>query len=238
MTLKYRSKEEEYMDNPDLSQSDLEVALKDISRVNALLGGNRITIQAIHKQLLNCDEKKEFTILDVGCGDGTMLRKIADFYKRKEIKVKLIGIDINEKSIQKAKELSVSYPLIDYRVVNVYHLQVDTFSCDLIISTLTLHHFDDKEITNVLRKCLELAKIGVIINDLHRSYMAYYLFKLFSLFFIKGYVAKSDGLVSIQRGFRKKELQRYAEEIPSKRYAISWKWAFRYLFFIKTEQVG
>ena len=47
MSFKKRSNQEELMDNLDLDKRILKLALKDISRVNKLLGGNNITINAI-----------------------------------------------------------------------------------------------------------------------------------------------------------------------------------------------
>ena len=57
--------------------------------------------------------------------------------------------------------------------------------------------FDSIPSTVTINEYVELAKIGIVINDLQRSGLAYYLFKLFSLIFIKTDVAKIDGLISI-----------------------------------------
>jgi len=77
-SLKYRSNEEELMDDPEIDDIALNTALSDISRVNKMLGGNAITIKAVHKLLHDQNQEREFTILDLGCGDGEMLRAISD----------------------------------------------------------------------------------------------------------------------------------------------------------------
>ncbi len=237
VNLRHRSKEQELMDNPLIEEKALKTALSDVSRVNKMLGGNAITIKAVHKLVSNHGHNKELVILDLGCGDGEMLRGIANFFRKKNKKVKLIGLDLNEKSLSYAKTLSISYPEITFVNLNLLEIDETQFNCDIIICTLTLHHLSCEEIKNVMKKSVKLASVGVIINDLQRSVLAYYLFKIFSLFFIKGYVAKNDGLVSIKRGFRKAELVTYASNIGLKKYRIDWKWAFRYRWVIETGPV-
>ncbi len=233
----HRSDEKELMDDPLLEEKALKIALSDISRVNSMLGGNSITINAVHKLLKNSERDKEVVILDLGCGDGEMLRNISDSFRNQNIKIKLIGVDLNEKSLIYAKELSGAYPEITFLHLNLLEIDQEAFSCDVIICTLTLHHLTCEEIKRVIKKSVKLASTGVIINDLQRSKLAYYLFRLFSFFFIKGHVAKNDGLISIKRGFKKQELVRYATTLDLKRYHIDWKWAFRYRWIIETSQV-
>ena len=101
-----------------------------------------------------------------------------------------------------------------------------------MLCTLTLHHFNDKELHFFVTKFTELATLGVIINDLERNSLAYTLFKGFSAFFIKSKVAYEDGLTSITKGFKRKELTEYAQKIPNYQHVISWRWAFRWLWLI------
>lgn len=233
VNLKYRSKEHEIMDDPAIKDRALNEALSDISKVNRWLGGNNITIKAIHKLVKKIPLSKEIVICDLGCGDGEMLRTIANSFKRTKRNIRLIGIDLNEKSLQSAKKKSLSYPQISFLKQNILEIDTSRFSCDIIIATLTLHHFDDKQIKEILKKSVEIANKAVIVNDLHRSVIAYYLFKVFSFFFIKSYVAKNDGLVSIKRGFKKQELIQFSKQINVPEYKVDWKWAFRFGWVLK-----
>lgn len=229
-----RAAEQELMDDPNISEIELKNALADISKVNKLLGGNRITIKALERLFKEYPLKKEWTIVDIGCGDGEMLRLIADYFRSKNLHLHLVGFDLSPQSIAMGEALSQTYDTIDLKVKDVLTLQEDSFECDIILCTLTLHHFKDQEILKFMRQFVALAHVAVIINDLQRSKIAYQLFRLFSRIFIKSHIAKNDGLISIASAFKKHELKKVAQQLELKHSEITWKWAFRYLWLIKT----
>lgn len=230
MDLSERSKEIELMDGFQGTENELELVLTDINRVNAVLGGNAITLEAVFR-LLRKHPKKSYTILDVGCADGNMLREIALRARKAKIIIKLIGLDLNDLSLVIAKKKSLKFPEIEYLNQDVFTLE--NMDLDIVITTLTLHHFRDRDIPKFLHRFSEMASIGVVINDLQRSRLAYYLFRAFSVIFIKTYTAKHDGLISILRGFKKKELQNFADQLPNIDHQISWKWAFRFRWVLQ-----
>ncbi len=229
-----RSTELELMDDPDMDAEKYREAYLDINRCNRLLGGYGITLKALEK-LMEITPKKSYTILDMGCGDGQMLRKVHNYLERKGIPFKLIGIDLRDDVLDIAREKSKDFPKIQFIKQDILELDRQ-FDCDVLLCTLTMHHFTDANIHRFTKKFIEIAKIGVIINDLERNQMAYQLFKLFSFFFIKTPIAKYDGLVSISKGFVKKELQAFAKPLEAAKHTITWKWAFRYVWIMQTNR--
>src|SRR5690606_27432053 len=77
----YRTSEEEIMDDFYLQGEELRRTLEDLDRVNKWLGGNRITLEGIRK-LLPTRSSGRIRIVDVGCGNGTLLREIAAFGRK------------------------------------------------------------------------------------------------------------------------------------------------------------
>lgn len=223
------------MDDPNLDRESYKKAYHDINRCNTLLGGANITLKAI-KKLMHSHPKKSYTIFDMGCGDGYMLRKVSQEFENQDVDLKLIGIDLRDDVIAIAEEASCSFPNISFQKSDIMNLN-RVQNCDILLCTLTMHHFEDDEIEKFATRFGELAKIGVIINDLQRSKLAYGLFKLFSFFFIKTQIAKEDGLISISKSFHKKELQRLADKISGLKHTIEWKWAFRYLWTMEPIQI-
>lgn len=231
MYFSFRSEAEELIDNPNLDQESLRKAYLDINRCNTILGGTSITLKNVNK-LIEKHPQKSYTIYDVGCGDGHMLRKIAEFNGNRKANLHLVGIDIREDILAIAQNASKSYKTIEYQKVNVLSLD-ETQKCDILLCTLTMHHFSEGEIERFLKKFSELARLGIIINDLERSKLAFVLFKIFRHLFLKSKVAKKDGLTSIQRGFVKSDLKRMALNLKNLYHTIEWKWAFRYLWVME-----
>ncbi|OYU79036.1 MAG: methyltransferase [Flavobacterium sp. BFFFF1] len=227
---KYRSDAPEVMDDFNLEGEILRDALDKIAGINQWLGGNKVILNGIDKLIGNVDTTKEIRICDIGCGNGDMLRSIADYGLINNLKFKLTGIDANNFTINHARKLSVHYPNVDYRCEDVFKNEMA--SQDIIICTLTLHHFKDHEILQLIKKFYEKCQIGIIINDLERSALAYRLFQIVCFVFRLNKMSKDDGLVSILRGFRKKELVGYSEKLNLQNYTIRWKWAFRYQWII------
>lgn len=229
-----RSDVGEHLDEPNLDRESYRKAYLDINRCNTLLGGTAITLKAIRK-LMNNHPKESYTIFDMGCGDGHMLRSIADAFENEAVALRLVGIDLEEEIVNIAREASSSYTSIQFKKADI--LTMDRIEgCDILLCTLTMHHFKEKDILKFIKKFSELARLGIIINDLERSKLAYYLFKIFSFFFVKSTIAKEDGLTSIQKGFRKPELRQMATQFKDLRHTIEWKWAFRFLWVMEPNQ--
>ncbi|MGB5667566.1 MAG: methyltransferase domain-containing protein [Maribacter sp.] len=230
--LSVRSESPEIMDDFHGDINELKPILGDINRVNSILGGNAITLDAVF-QLIHEHPRESYTILDMGCAEGSMLRELALAGRKKLIKLKLIGVDLNEDALELGKRASQDFPEIQFLAKNILHSDFSDFKCDIIITTLTLHHFPDDSILVFIKQFSKLASIGIVVNDLQRSTTAYYLFKVFSLIFIKTKVAKTDGLISIRRGFLKSDFDRYARTLPNIKHHIQWKWAFRYVWVMR-----
>lgn len=233
MNTTYRSNEPELMDDFSMSGEILTDALDKIDRINQLLGGNQVTINGL-KQLLDSKNSKTISILDVGCGNGGMLRELADFALKRKLKFDLTGIDANLSTVQHAQQQSQGYPAIKYICTDIFNEMKQDWNYDVILCTLTLHHFKDQELIALLRFFKKSARIGIVINDLHRSAIAYYLFQAICFLFRLNHMSRLDGLTSILRGFKRKDLEQYSNALKLMDYRIKWKWAFRYQWIIKT----
>jgi 2-polyprenyl-3-methyl-5-hydroxy-6-metoxy-1,4-benzoquinol methylase len=230
---KYRSLMTEKMDDFSISGLELRKTLITLGRINRWLGGNRVTLNGIRKVLNGHSKKEPITILDLGCGGGDILRDVAEFGKQKGYSFKIIGVDANKSTVGYAKELSQSFPDISFLHCDIFSEEFKRLEYDLVLTSLFLHHFDDKQLEGLIRGILEKASIGIVVNDLHRHGMAYLLFRLLCLFTTNDMV-KEDGLISILKGFKRDELIRISENIGAS-YTIKWKWAFRYQWIIQSK---
>lgn len=230
----YRTNQSEIMDDFDMKGDVLKDALDKIAKINQLLGGNSLTLHGVEKLMKQHPAHKKIRIIDIGCGNGDMLRIIANHLEDKGIMCALVGIDANKFTINYARKLSHHYPNIKYKCEDIFNIESDKFECDIVLCTLTMHHFKDDEIVKLLEVFKENAKLGIVINDLQRSSISYRLFQLLCFVFRLNAMSRDDGLVSILRGFKKRELVAFSKKLKFKKYTIQWKWAFRYQWIINT----
>ena len=231
-----RSSKTEIMDDFTLEGVFLRDTLDKLETINRLLGGNSVTISGLKKILKNQSKNKTITIVDLGCGNGDILRDVAQFGRKNNYSFKLTGIDANLAAIDYAKELSKDYSELNFKKIDVFSEDFKEQSFDIVLCTLFLHHFKNEELIPFLKTITEKATIGIVVNDLHRHRLAYYLFKLIG-FFIKNEMVREDGLTSILRAFKKKDLENIAKEL-NVHFSVHWKWAFRYLWILKKDFIN
>ena len=232
LNTKFRTDTLETMDDFAMEGEILRDALDKIAKINQLLGGNQLTLQGVQDLTSSISKSNEIVIVDVGCGNGDMLRTLADFGLKNKLKFQLIGIDANSFTISHAQQLSQNYPNISYRCEDIFETSFKELKYDIVLCTLTLHHFKDKEIVDLLNLFYTNSTIGIVINDLHRSAIAYRLFQALCFVFRLNEMSREDGLTSILRGFKKEELIHFSKKLSFKNYKIHWKWAFRYQWII------
>lgn len=116
--------------------------------------------------------------------------------------------------------------------MDVFSEEFEDLEYDIALCSLFLHHFKNEEIEYLLKNITDNAKVGVVVNDLERSRFAFVLFKIVSNLFVRTKTARNDGLVSIARAFKKREIQAFSQKIKAD-HIIKWKWAFRYQWIIK-----
>ena len=76
-------------------------------------------------------------VLDVACGNGTLLRELS-----KKAKIQANGIDISENMICSAK---MRYPNMSFEVKPCYPLEWSNESIDIITVCCAFHHFDNPQ---------------------------------------------------------------------------------------------
>jgi 2-polyprenyl-3-methyl-5-hydroxy-6-metoxy-1,4-benzoquinol methylase len=228
----YRSNATEIMDDFSMKGELLRDTLDKLGNINKWLGGNRVTLSGIAQLLKGQPKDKTYTIIDLGCGHGDILRLIADFGRKHNYNFKLIGFDANQDAIDYATELSEDYHELSFRNEDIFSSKFHNLEYDIALTTLFLHHFKEKEILSLLHVLSSSATLGIVVNDLQRSEIAYGLFKLLSLV-ISNQMIVQDGLTSILRSFKRQDLEHMSKQLNLKSQ-IRWKWAFRYQWLIKT----
>lgn len=225
--LRTRSTDPEWMDGEHVSPQDLAACLTDLAIVNSVTLARPPTL-AFVAQAAKRAGGRPLTLLDVGFGAGDMLRAIRRQADRQGVPLRLIGIDLNPRSLPAAQNLTHPDMAIEYRIGDLFALPEDE-PIDLIVSSLVTHHMADAEIVHFVRWMDRRARCGWFVNDLHRHAAAYHGFRLLSAAMRWHPFVRHDGPLSVARAFTRAEWTTLLEQAGAASVAeIAWRFPFRY----------
>jgi 2-polyprenyl-3-methyl-5-hydroxy-6-metoxy-1,4-benzoquinol methylase len=198
--LSHRANLVEMMEQP-CSYEELRACLHDIARVNRLTFAYRPTISWMEELIAaHPPQPGPLRVVDVGCGDGDMLRRIHAWAARRGVSVSLTGIDLNPDAIRAAREATPPALEINWIVGDaLVHAAVGDI--DVVICSLLTHHLTDPQVVQFLQWAEQTTRCGWFVNDLHRQTVPYHLFRLWARFTNWHRFVKNDGAVSIRRSF-------------------------------------
>lgn len=201
--LDIRSRQDEQMDAPDLDPAVYEKVLHDLARVNRVTFTAWPTLAFLDRAI---GRAKSFRLMDVGFGDGDVLRAVARWARRRGIAADLVGVDLNEKSVKAARDATPAGMAIDYRAGD-YADQAGPW--DFVISSQVAHHMTDPQLLAFLCYMEAETVRGWLICDLHRLAFSHWGFPLLARLLMVHRIVREDGTLSIARSFRKADWEVY-----------------------------
>ncbi|CAM2777887.1 methyltransferase domain-containing protein [Legionella anisa] len=219
---KIRSKEKEIIDlgQDFYTPQEYTQSLKKLFKINKLMGIFKSTVNLLQQFPSNS------VLADVGCGGGLFLLNLSKYYPN----MRMLGLDISTEAIKLAEKEAQEWQLKNGSTLVEFHLQLQPElevkeNIDIILFNLVCHHLDDEELLTLLIKAHETTHKAVIINDLHRNFIAYWLYKMISPLF-RNRLITHDGLLSIQKSFTRIELEFLLQQACIKNYQIKWRFPF------------
>jgi SAM-dependent methyltransferase len=203
--LQSRALEEELMDDPALPPEEYQKVMADLGRVNRWTFAARPTLGFLASA---ARDLKSFSLLDVGFGDGGMLRAIAAWAQSRGIEARLVGVDLNPKSEAAARAATLPRLPIDWRTGDYR----DLGHFDFVVSSLVAHHMTAEQLTTFLRWMEANAARGWLVNDLHRHRLAHAGYPLLARLLGVHRIVREDGRLSIARAYRPAEWRRILDE--------------------------
>jgi 2-polyprenyl-3-methyl-5-hydroxy-6-metoxy-1,4-benzoquinol methylase len=234
---------EELMDADDLDAETYAAVVHDLAKVNTLTMARRPTLRflgAVRQllvikrmaALLKTDNSIRYRLgpipmktLDVGFGDGDMLRAIARWAEKNAVDATLVGIDLNPRSALAAADATPADLNIDYRTGDYADLAGNGW--DVILSSLVAHHMTHQQLIAFIRFMDAEAKAGWFINDLHRHGFAFLGFPLLATIMRWHPIVRHDGQLSIARSYRPNEWPAILAEAGVKGATVNRRFPFR-----------
>ena len=193
--------------------------LRDIARINLLTGARR---ELLRQLKLRFRSKDCFRFLDVGAASGDMGRAVLASFPN----ARVFCLDILLRNLHTAPDPRVQ--------ANAFALPFPTGSFEVVHCSLFLHHFVEARAEDLILEMRRVANQLVLIQDLHRHWMAYYFLPA-TRFLLRWHpLTVEDGKKSVAAGWKRKELVRVLNRIELLKVStISWHFpSFRYFIAI------
>ncbi len=231
--LENRNLQPELMDDPTLPDAQHDHALRGLTRIHQFSG----LVNRFWNPVRTCLELQSQyrsaaaplpRIMDVGCGDGYLLRQIGQKARAAGIAVELIGIDMSETALRLAEAKSQAEQIqIKTRQVDI--LQQDLPPSDIVINSLFLHHFEADQVVQILTKFSAATKLRLIVEDLRRTSLGYVLSYVAGHALTRSSVVHYDALRSVEGAFTCGEMHVLASQAGLVGHTLTKRWPERFV---------
>lgn len=200
----------EWMDRDDCDKQLLFNTYTQFTRINHLLSGWTALYHRFIRPLI-AEHQGTFTVLDIGCGGGDVIRHLNRLCESDGFDVHFTGIEPDPRAIQFVQQSN--WPDgITFRSARSSELVTEGEPFELVISNHLMHHLTPSDLFDLCKDAEKLAIKRVLFSDIERSDIGYLAFMTAApLLFRNSYIVK-DGLISIRRSYRKPEMSNVLPE--------------------------
>lgn len=202
---KRRSYELEHIDTGNYTAAEYEDCIGELQLVNRWMGDAHALKRTLFTQVAS-ERLKDFSVLDVGAGSGELLRVTATWARETGRTVHAVGLELNERMAASILEESREFSEITSVRGDALALPFDNAHFDYVICSLFTHHFSNEQVVQILREMSRVARRRIIVIDLHRHPIAYFLYTTLGKLVLKNRLIRHDGALSILRSFKAEEL--------------------------------
>ncbi len=220
--LRQRSTAEEWMDDAAAAEPDFAGALRDLARINRLTFALRPTLVWL-EALRRRSGATSLSVLDVGAGGGDMLRAIAGWAERRGVAVQLTGLDRSPWAAPYAAAAGTPGAFITADLFDLDPAQ----RFDVVLCAQFAHHLPDPELVRFLRWMADRARIGWLISDIHRHWIAWGFAWVATRAARYHPMVIHDSTISVARSFVRADWEKLLAEAGVEA-EIRWRFPFRW----------
>jgi 2-polyprenyl-3-methyl-5-hydroxy-6-metoxy-1,4-benzoquinol methylase len=216
------------MDQPGLDPRQHAAALCCLERVNWLSRPAAIFWPHL-RDLGREDPAKPLRILDVATGGGDIPIKLWRKARRAGLNFTIDACDVSPVALEHGRENAKRAG------ADVHFFEHDVLAGplprehDAVICSLFLHHLDENDAVEALRRMAAAARRMVLVNDLRRSATGWLLAWFGTRALTSSHVARFDGPVSVEGAFTPAEALELAERAGMNGATVRRCWPWRWL---------
>lgn len=200
------------LDLDEAPYEEVRDSLNDVATVNRYLSGYRVLLHHAEIFLKAHKEDRPFTVLDAATGSADQPMALARLARKLGIPIHITAIDINAKMLKMAREEIRQYPEIRLVQCDILNLPFKDEGFDLAVNNLSLHHFSWDNAVAILKSIYKSARLGILVNDLHRSRIAHAVIFLLTRIFTRNRLTRYDAPVSVMNAFTPSEFRELAQQ--------------------------
>jgi ubiquinone/menaquinone biosynthesis C-methylase UbiE len=194
----------ELLDGPLVDPATLDGNLRDLARVNRLLGGASLSDRALEALAGEPgDDGRTVALLDVGTGGADIPVSLAERWTSRGRRLEIVGVENRAAIIDAAARINPDLTRHHIRLVvaDGRSLPWPDGAFDVAHCSLVLHHLDPKSGVAMLREMARVSSRGVIVNDLARGRWLWLGARLLARVGTTNRYTQHDGPLSVRRAW-------------------------------------
>ncbi len=209
----------ELLDGP-LDREVLAGNLRDLERVNRLLGGVALSRRALvalitgfhaHYRVGQVAGRAEpVRFLDVGTGAADIPEALIAWAGANGVRLNVVAVDSRDEILDYAYERIGERADLHLNIARGERLPFEARSFDIAHTSMVVHHLEPDEAARFIAEMARVSRTGIIVNDLDRGWLKWLGAWLLGHLFTRNTYTRHDGPLSVRRAYRPAQVAQLA----------------------------
>jgi SAM-dependent methyltransferase len=205
--LSRRNEARELLDDDGHDPAELAANFDDIGTVNRLAGGVSTVLAHLPGLVGRVPRGRPVEILDLATGAGDIPRALSDWSRRNARLLHLTVSDVSPAILAVARRTLADVPDVTFLACDARHVPLPDRAFDIVLCSLSLHHFSPEDARLLLREMDRLSRTGFILNDIRRCAPGYLAAWGASRIATRNRLTRHDMPLSVLRAYTPRELR-------------------------------